>query len=86
MSENELNLDTLDDAIEAVDGTVGLTIQEWDDGFTWEIRVTRPKRNAVNKYEAFFYSFEDTARIDSFDTATEAGIDACVHAVESLPD
>lgn len=82
MSETELNFDTLDKAIEAVDGTVKLTIDEWDDGFTWEIRVTRPKRNAGNKYEEFFYGFEGET---PFDTATEAGIDACIHAAESLP-
>lgn len=77
---------TIDDAIAAVDGTVTLSITQWDDGFTWEIIVTSQERNARGAYDLFEFQWDEGSDEKALKTATEAGIAACEVAIEGMKD
>lgn len=78
---DDITFTSLDAAIAAVPATVTLSVVEWEDGFTWEIFVVRPKSGSGGKYEDFTWSYEGD---DPFESASNAGIDACKHAIERL--
>lgn len=71
---------TLDEAVEAVNGTVTLTISEWDDGFTWEIHVIFDGEEGKEEWSSDSEGWED----EIYPAPTLAGIAACEVAIEGV--